>query len=184
MYEARKRAGLTQQKAASAIGVSQSTISEMELQADGTTLLVQFAKLYGCSAEWLATGVEPDPSLGGVGQVAHAVIHRQPIVTPRKIDWEDLVTERIEGQFLMAVKGEALMPTFPPGQMAIWEAGDRANPGQAVLLELPGKRFELRFLEDRGGEWAGVSQRIGFGEIRPGRDGARIVARLRYPDLG
>lgn len=118
--------------------------------------------------------------------VAHAVSDRQPIVTPKTIVWEDLKLDLIEGQFLMAVKGDALMPTYPPGQMAIWQAGDAstANPGQAVLVHVPDRGFELRFLERRGSTWAGVSQRAGFGELQPERDGAAVVARLRYLDLG
>lgn len=118
--------------------------------------------------------------------LAHAVSHLQPIVTPRTIVWEYLVKEPIEGQFLLAVRGDALMPTYPPGQMAIWQACDdkAASPGQAVLIKLPGDQFELRFLERRGGTWAGVSQRIGFGELQPERDQAVVVARLRYLDLG
>jgi transcriptional regulator with XRE-family HTH domain len=118
--------------------------------------------------------------------LAHAVSHRQPIVTPKTIVWEDLVKEPIEGQFLLAVRGDALMPTYPPGQMAIWQACDNkaASPGQAVLIKLPGDQFELRFMERRGSTWAGVSQRIGFGELQPERDQAVVVARLRYLDLG
>lgn len=108
----------------------------------------------------------------------------QQIVPIEQIVWEDLVLDRIKGQFSMAVAGDALMPTYPPGQMAIWEAGDTAKPGQAVLIHLPGDRFELRFLESRGNTWAGVSQRLGHGELRPDRDGAKVVARLRFLDLG
>lgn len=122
----------------------------------------------------------------GGSALAHAVSHRQAIVTPKTMVWEDLVKELIEGQFLLAVKGDALMPTYPPGQMAIWQACDdkAASPGQAVLIKLPGDQFELRFLERRGSTWAGVSQRIGFGELQPERDQAVVVARLRYLDLG
>lgn len=128
---------------------------------------------------------ETDPDLEET-PLAHAVSQAQPIVTPKTIVWEDLVLEMIEGQFLLAVHGEALMPTYPPGQMAIWEAcGDTAvKPGQAVLLHMGGNRFELRFLERRGSTWAGVSQRLGYGELQPERDQAVVVARLRYLDLG
>lgn len=116
----------------------------------------------------------------------HAVIHAPAIVAPKTIVWEDLVSFKLEGQFLLAVKGEALMPTYPPGQMAIWQACDdtSVNPGQAVLIKLPDDRFELRFLERRGNTWAGISQRVGFGELQPERDQAEVVARLRYLDLG
>lgn len=132
---------------------------------------------------WLDGDAEDDPA---ETPLAHAVSHRQPIVTPKTKAWGDLVRDEIDGQFLLAVKGEALMPVHPPGQLAIWQACDHkeVNPGQAVLVWLPGDHFELRFFERRGGTWAGVSQRVGFGELLPDRDGAHVVARLRYPDLG
>lgn len=116
----------------------------------------------------------------------HAVIHAPTIVPPKTVVWEDLVHSKLAGQFLLAVKGDALMPTYPPGQMAIWQACTDAevSPGQAVLIRLPKGRHELRFLERRGDAWAGISTRVGHGELLPDRDQAVVVARLRYLDLG
>lgn len=116
--------------------------------------------------------------------VAQAVSHRRQIVAPRKIVWEDLVREVLDGLFEMEIVGDALAPGYLPGQSGIWEPGDKAKPGQPVLIKLPGDRFELRLMETRGATWAGVSQRPGHGELQPERDGAQIVARLRYVDLG
>ena len=88
----------------------------------------KIAKALGCSPTDLLAGThrsepaETDPESPLTSSIpstalAHEVSHRQPIVTPKTMVWEDLVKETIEGQFLLTVKGEALMPTWPPGQM-------------------------------------------------------------------
>jgi transcriptional regulator with XRE-family HTH domain len=209
MKFARERANLTQKDLAELSGMRQPDISKIELGGiQKTTGIARLAMALQVRPEWLELGNgdmaaqrpdsrlttgEPEIAYGlplfsraSDPDLAHAVSQRQQIVTPRTIVWEDLKLESIEGQFLMAVKGDALMPAYPPGQMAIWQAGDAdaANPGQAVLVHVPDRGFELRFLERRGSTWAGVSQRAGFGELQPERDQARVVARLRYLDLG
>jgi transcriptional regulator with XRE-family HTH domain len=203
---AREALGLSQADLAKAVGLKPGAIGNYESGSrDSSRKLATLAKVLDVRAEWLEAGIGPMradplertehfPSAQSklrqkdalIRRLAHAVSDRQPIVTPKTIVWEDLVSATIEGQFLLAVKGEALMPTYPPGQMAIWQACDHtaANPGQAVLIQLPGGQFELRFMERRGSTWAGVSQRVGFGELQPERDQAKVVARLRYLDLG
>ena len=209
MKFARERAKLTQKQLAELSVMRQPDISKIELGSiQKTTGIARLAMALKVEPEWLELGngeMAPAASTSNLrtseaakahgspafsrdqqSPLDHDVSHRQPIVTPKTMVWEDLVKETIEGQFLLAVKGEALMPTWPPGQMAIWQACDHkdASPGQAVLIRLPGDHFELRFLERRGASWAGVSQRIGHGELLPERDQAVVVARLRYPDLG
>lgn len=202
---ARKRAKLTQIQLAERAGMKQPDISKIELgDIQKTTGIARLAQACQVEPEWLELGNGPmvatpsfttaaerstpyvnSPSAPSViDDQAHAVSELKPIVRATLMVWEDLVLEKIKGQFLMAVQGEALMPTFPPGQMAIWEAGDFANPGQAVLLHMPDGSFKVRFYEVRGTSWAGISERKGFGELLPEKDGAQIVARLRFPDYG
>jgi len=120
-----------------------------------------------------------------VSPLAHAVSQRQPIVSPRTLVWEDLVIDDVHGQFILAIVGDALAPHYLPGQSGIWEAGPTGKPGQPVLLADAAGAFYLRLYEPRpGGSWAGVSQRVGHPELTPERHGVRVVARLRYVDLG
>lgn len=56
MSDARRAAGLDQKEVAKAIGISQSTLSELEREAKGSSHVVAFASLYKVSAHWLATG--------------------------------------------------------------------------------------------------------------------------------
>lgn len=56
LYEARKRAKLTQGQAAKALKISQGTLSELENSGQGSAHTVGLANLYGCDPNWLATG--------------------------------------------------------------------------------------------------------------------------------
>lgn len=197
---ARELSGLTQAALAKRAGMKQPDISKLELGTMlKTTGIARIAQALKVRPEWLEQGHEPmtppatvvgymnaPTSRYSVREVDHAVSQHPPILWQEPKVWEDLLRENIKGQFRMPVKGDALLPNHPGGQMAIWEACDhtKANPGQAVLLWLPGDTFELRAFERRGASWAGVSQRLGYGELLPTRDGAEVVARLRFPDLG
>lgn len=117
--------------------------------------------------------------------LAHAVSERRTMIEPRTLVWEDLVTEEIQGQFALAIVGDALAPQYLPGQAGIWEACAEGRPGQPVLLVDPSGQFYLRLFEPRpGGSWAGVSQRVGHSTLTAEQDGVRVLPRLRYLDLG
>jgi len=50
---------MTQVEVERETGISQSNLSDLEGQAEGSTYVPQLAKLYGVSAHWLATGTGP-----------------------------------------------------------------------------------------------------------------------------
>lgn len=56
MHDARRKAGLDQKTVAKTLGIGQSTLSELEREAKGSSHVVAFAALYRVSAHWLATG--------------------------------------------------------------------------------------------------------------------------------
>lgn len=116
--------------------------------------------------------------------IAAAIEERVTISLPPTKIWEDLVLEDIHGQFILTLPDDSLAPGYLPGQHGIWQAGNTAKPGQPVLIALPGGQFVIRIYEARPTGWAGVSQRVGHPTVTPEADGARIVARLRYLDLG
>lgn len=148
------------------------------------TSLTKIARALGVeTADLLSETLSVRESYNVNSSLAHAVSQRAPIVLPQELIWEDLVRETIQGQFILAIKGDSLAPDFLPGQKAIWQAGCTARPGQPVLLRLPDESFELRIFEGRGATWAGISPRPGHRTITPEADGAEIVARLKYLDL-
>ena len=192
---AREAAKISQIELAKRVKTSPGSIGNYESNTRRSAKKVaEIAAALGVRALWLESGTGPMkdssgtpalPHLSGedLPSVAQEVSHRTPIIPPRTISWEDLVSEKIEGQFLMAIVGDALAPDYLPGQMGIWQAGDTAKNGQPVLIRLPDDQFELRFYEGRGKAWAGVSERKGHRPLSPDEDGAEIVARLRYVDL-
>jgi len=117
--------------------------------------------------------------------LAHALSERQPILLPSTLVWEDMVIEDVTGQFILVIVGDALAPDYLPGQAGIWEAGSEGRAGKPVLLADQRDEIYLRLYQPRaGGSWAGVSQRVGHRELTPEADGVRVIARLRYLDLG
>lgn len=56
LAEAREKKGLTQAQAAVAVGITQGTLSELEIISNGTSYVVHLAKLYDCDPYWLAMG--------------------------------------------------------------------------------------------------------------------------------
>jgi hypothetical protein len=128
----------------------------------------------------------PSPQIGDEDKpgVARAVSERSHIVTPRTLIWGDFVLSEIQGEFVMAVAGDALAPHYLPGERGIWLACDYGRPGKAVLLVDEAEEFYLRIYEPRAGQsWAGVSGRPGqpgHRELTPERDGVRIVARILW----
>ncbi len=56
VFKARKFAGLTQIDLAKLAGIAQSTLTEAETVANGSTRVMQIAKATGVNPEWLATG--------------------------------------------------------------------------------------------------------------------------------
>lgn len=65
MHQARKVAKLTQEAACAALSphVAQSTLSELETTAAGSSRTAEFAVAYKCNGHWLATG-EGAPEFG------------------------------------------------------------------------------------------------------------------------
>jgi phage repressor protein C with HTH and peptisase S24 domain len=61
LYQARKKAGLTQKQVAARTGISQGTLSELETDAQGSSYTALLAQVYGVSAIYLAEGVEQSP---------------------------------------------------------------------------------------------------------------------------
>ena len=56
MFEARTRVGLVQIDVKKALDIAQSTLSELETTANSSGRTTEFARLYRCDANWLATG--------------------------------------------------------------------------------------------------------------------------------
>lgn len=70
MLMAREHAKLTQMEVRKRLGISQGTLSDLEGTNLSSGRTVEFARLYGCSADWLTTG-KGDPEWDGPKSQEH-----------------------------------------------------------------------------------------------------------------
>jgi len=86
------------------------------------------------------------------------------------------------GLFGMTALGDHLGERFPGGAFGLWGVGGTAKAGVPVLLQDRAGALHVRLFEPRGAaSWAGVSTSATHAEMSEA-DGARILARLRWPD--
>lgn len=182
MWQARKRASLTQMQVRKAIGVSQGTLSEAEHEHHTSGLTPQFAALYGCSAHWLATGEgdpqwttpgTPDPLLRGVGQSVN--LHSLTVVPV--IRWEDLMSEEMPQVFKVAIPDEALEPNYRRGVHVELTRGLEARPGDGVLVrDRDGNHFLRVYRQRRAGEWSAHALHPAYESLDAETYGLTVVA--------
>lgn len=187
MWRARNAAGLTQQQACRAVGVSQSTLTEAESTGTKSGHVAQFAKLYGVDAHWLATGEGAEPQWPGeavaispfpVG-VAHPMSQARPILIPEIVPWEALVMGELPERFTLQVQDDAMAPALRRGGQAICSrAGDAAPGDLVVVVDADGHGYLRRYQVGRVGHWQAVADAPGFAALDSQRDSLQVVARV------
>jgi transcriptional regulator with XRE-family HTH domain len=132
MLQARKAAGLTQVQVRAALGISQGTLSELEIEANSSGWTAQLAALYRCNARWLATG-EGEPYISG--REAQLVMLARTRLNPEEMA---LLTEVLSSDpaLFVANLNKSRKPSVIPGshERALEEAMqvDISNPGRAT----------------------------------------------------
>lgn len=132
MRDARDGAGLTQEQAAKAIGISQGTLSELENQHSGSSHVVAFAKLYGVDPFWLALGDgTPD---GTTSLDADAVAFARAYQALRQ-------HERQKLRMLLHVARDGVNPANISAAPKIgFDEPDAPDSGLGPLQDLPAKK--------------------------------------------
>lgn len=183
MHEARKAAQLTQQQAARAMELSQSTISELELKAEGSTLVVQFARLYGCSADWLATGDGSPHDYGGQA-IAHPVSLSAAETVP-SITWEQAAmgekSNELPRVFRIPIESGEMAPRVNPGSWVLFASHlkNDAKPGDGVLVRDSAGGLHFRvYRAGRLGTWEAHAENQNFQPLLSERDGLSVLAVL------
>lgn len=165
LFEARKRAGLTQADAAKGI-MGQSTLAELEKVGQGSAHTTALAKRYGVDPDWLATGLgEPtiyrlDPSkvrkTWVVGKGSGGLMPERlwtdgdhPVgVTDEYAE----VSSSDPHAFLFEVIGSSMYPKFENKNFALVEPGTHIDIEDCVLVRLKdGQTLLKRLLSRRNG---------------------------------
>lgn len=180
MLQARESAGLTQKQVCEALGMSQSTLSELEREAGKSGRTVELARLYGVSAEWLATG-EGSATPGLSSSQAQHLSHLE-IKLPQHVQWGDLMSGAVlPPWFTLALGDDALFPEHPRGKRLIFERVDSAEAGQVVVVEdSHGERCVRIYTGGRGGRWTAAATRAGHDTLDSVEHGLKVLAVARY----
>lgn len=179
LYEARKDAKLTQQQLAKAVGMAQSTLTEAETTASGSSFTPQLAAACGVRAEWLATGKEPkrDAAMAASNVDAAPTRRRVPVISwVQAGSWSDVQDNFHPGQadewadafdslpgnnaFALRVVGDSMtnpIPggrSFPEGTIIIVDPARGSGPGDYVIAkDVHSQQATFKQLTTDGGRW-------------------------------
>lgn len=127
LHKARKHAALTQPQLASAAGLAQSTLAELEYDGNGSSKTAQLAKACGVRVEWLSEG-------RGV------MVDKPQHLSPEILEVAEAVAalpEEQRGMFLSAMRNLLGMPE--PGQkkgLSGTTASENINAGQRAVKRM------------------------------------------------
>lgn len=173
---ARKKARLTQEQLAQAIGISQGSLSEMENKGMSSTYTVQIAQACGVDATWLATGqggiagqlqnvtpVELRAKVPVIGWVqAGAFQGVEDVFHPGEADeFADVREAAVSGNaFALRVEGDSMLSpypgerSFPPGMILIVDPNKTAGAGDYVIAkDVVTQQATFKKLAYDGGRW-------------------------------
>lgn len=172
MVMARRAAKLTQVQAAELVGVSQSTLAGLEMEAQGSGYTVQFARVYACDPDWLASGngtppggsVAREPEVEYAGRPARA--RRIPVVGTARMGADGFFEELVPGSegsidsystdpdaYALRLKGDSMHPAIRNGSFVVVEPNGRCTPGEYVALQLvDGRKMVKELIFERQDE--------------------------------
>lgn len=195
MFQARRRRGLTQPQVAKALKIAQSTLSDAEHVALGSTLVTEFAALYCCNATWLATG-EGDPDWDSVREstgkftspgtqgVAHPT-NLQLLTLAPEMSWEALMSSELPQVFWIELRDDALAPERPRGTKVEVTRGLAPEPGDGILIKDNLNNWYLRiYRERRAGEWFAAAVNRDYDQLSPELHAIEVVGVVSDTRLG
>lgn len=168
--KARRDAKLTKAGLAEAVGIKQSTISELERGLSrSTTFLALIAKACNVSTEWLeGISDNPHPKSAGTSGMERVDITRYvpEIDMVQAGEWTEVgLQQNLEDAihwpcpvkcgpdtFALRVKGPSMLPDFPPGSIIFVDPGVRPESGKKVVacLEDENSATFKQYFEDSG----------------------------------
>ena len=186
---ARKALGLSQTELADQAGMKQSDISKLELGSmQKTTGIGRLSRALGVPDVWLELGEGPEPifdegrlMLHAVHDLAEAQAQRlsqdAPMITPKQVMWEDVMTDESE-RFTLEAEDDSMLPLLAKGQLGIFSRKASPVPGKPVLLIDRNKKLYIREYRPRTDEhWRAVALN-GHDPLDSIADGLDIVAAM------
>jgi transcriptional regulator with XRE-family HTH domain len=196
MTAARKRKKLTQQQVCKAIGIAQSTLSELENSANGSQYTAELARLYGVDPIYLAKG-ETESELPAKMREPKTALPERMSTGMQNPPTQALAWELL-GDYMRSprpnelkeqpppyhskrwfiVTSDEMTPSINPGDEVLADPSLPLKPGAIILCEDDTGAWHIRAVQDVGrGEWIAVaSNSTAYGPISP--DMLRTVCRV------
>ncbi len=178
MLAAREQAGLTQLEVRSRLDISQSTISELENSANGSSRVAEFASLYKVDPMWLATGKgemrprEDKPPLVAAEPYHYAAVRRVKFklsagISGFEVEYQDedrapiffrrdwIASKGFDPDKLFAVEinGNSMEPSLFDGDYVVVNTGDvTPRDGEVFALNFEGELVIKRLVRE-GDAW-------------------------------
>lgn len=175
MFDSRKARQLTQKQVCAQIGIGQSTLAELEREAQSSGFTAMFARLYEVDAHWLATGQKP---ITGNEGLAHLLSYPR-FDDPPALGWEAIVNtkNKLPRRFVVLVPDDALAPLTPRGVRLIFDTDAPPSPGVGVLVEdAQGNRCIRRYVQAGGDRWIAAASNPAYAPLDSVKDELRVVA--------
>ncbi len=178
MLAAREQAGLTQLEVRSRLKISQSTISELENSANGSSRVAEFATLYKVDPMWLATGrgqmynYPEKPPLVVAEPYQYAAVRRVKFklsagISGFEVEYQDedrapiffrrewIASKNFDPDKLFAVEinGNSMEPSLFDGDYVVVNTGDvTPRDGEVFALNYEGELVIKRLVHE-GDAW-------------------------------
>ena len=138
LFEARKKAKLTQQQVREKIGISQGTLSELETDAHGSSYTPALAELYGVSALYLAEG---KGSITLFGKQEVSIDEQEEFIPIKRVDIK--INAGISGFAIEDLNGERAPIFFRKD----WINRRGYRPEMLHAIEVKGQSMEFSLFE-------------------------------------
>lgn len=191
LLEARERKGLSQPKAAAAIGISQGTLSDLENRAQGSQHTPALAQLYGVDPYYLATGEMTPPAKPANPSALATKLQVQMPPGAQNPYTQALPWARL-GDYMRPSRREDAREDTPPYMASRWfvvdtdEMSPSIQPGDEVLADpvAPLKPGAIILCQDTHGGWhLRRVQDIGGGDWIAAADNAGAYGPLKQEAL-
>lgn len=124
------------------------------------------------------------PAVGGVKgpqetpSLAQQLSHPEPIMVPRTIDWESLMSEQLPPFFRAVLPDDAMGIDYPKGAVVNFTTTELPARARDLVLvaDSDGAVYFREFQQGRGDKWQAVALVSGYAPLDSESDGLRVLA--------
>lgn len=168
--------------------MKQSDISKLERGGiQKTTGIARLATALRVPVIWLEFGEGPEPDFGLTAlhasdemqtHVAQQLSQGTPMISPKEIEWGDVMTDKAE-RFTLAAEDDAMAPLLSRGQRGIFSRTSTPVAGKPVLVvDGVGEPYIREYRPRTKDRWQAVALHAGYDPLDSVTDSLTIVATM------